>query len=95
MTTLMTNALYALVRKGFTVHHAATAKEAGIQAEKQYLPITIVEDGYVSEENLQKAGKDRLWLDGILRQHQAQRNDVLLLTVDCAGHVAFLRKEQP
>ena len=28
MTTLMTNALYALVRKGFTVHHAATAKEA-------------------------------------------------------------------
>ena len=28
MTTLMTNALYALVRKGFTVHHAATAQEA-------------------------------------------------------------------
>ena len=28
MTTLMTNTLYALVRKGFTVHHAATAKEA-------------------------------------------------------------------
>ena len=73
----------------------ATAKEAGIQAEKQYLPITIVEDGYVSEENLQKAGKDQLWLDGILRQHQAQRNDVLLLTVNCAGHVVLLRKEQP
>ena len=73
----------------------ATAKEAGIKTEEQYLPITIVEDGYVSEENLQKAGKDRLWLDGILGQHQAQRNDVLLLTVDCAGHVAFMRKEQP
>ena len=28
MTTLMTNTVYALVRKGFTVHHAATAKEA-------------------------------------------------------------------
>ena len=28
MTTLMTNTLYALVRKGFTVHHAATAREA-------------------------------------------------------------------
>jgi uncharacterized membrane protein YcaP (DUF421 family) len=36
----------------------ATAKEAGIQADKQYLPITIVEDGYVSKENLQKAEKD-------------------------------------
>lgn len=28
MTTLMTNTLYALVRKGFTVHHAATLAEA-------------------------------------------------------------------
>lgn len=28
MTTLMTNTLYALVRKGFTVHHTATLAEA-------------------------------------------------------------------
>lgn len=28
MTTLMTNTIYALVRKGFTVHHAATQAEA-------------------------------------------------------------------
>lgn len=28
MTTLMTNTIYALVRKGFTVHHAATKAEA-------------------------------------------------------------------
>ncbi|MBQ4581410.1 MAG: lactate utilization protein [Clostridia bacterium] len=28
MTTLMTNTIYTLVRKGFTVHHAATAREA-------------------------------------------------------------------
>lgn len=28
MTTLMTNTIYALVRKGFPVHHAATAEEA-------------------------------------------------------------------
>ena len=74
-------------------HQPATAKEAGIQTEKQYLPITIVEDGYVSEENLQKAGKDRSWLDRVLGQNQTQRQDVLLLTVDSADHVVFLRKE--
>lgn len=28
MTTLMTNTIYALVHKGFTVHHAATKEEA-------------------------------------------------------------------
>ena len=73
----------------------ATAKEAGIQADKQYLPITIVEDGYVSRENLEKARKDRLWLEKTLREYQIQQEDVLMLTVDCAGHVALLRKEAP
>ena len=73
----------------------ATAKEAGIKADKQYLPITVVEDGYLSKENLQKAGKDEVWLDGILRQNHARRRDVLLLTVDSGNHVVFLRKEEP
>ena len=73
----------------------ATAREAGIQVKKQYLPITIVEDGYVSEENLRKAGKDQRWLEGILRQNLSETRDVLLLTVDSADHVVFLRKELP
>ena len=73
----------------------ATAGEAGIRAEKQYLPVTILEDGYLSRDNLKKAGRDRAWLDTVLRQNQATRQDALLLTVDSAGHVVFLRKEQP
>ena len=73
----------------------ATAKEAGIQTEEQNLPITIVEDGYVSEENLQKAGKDASWLEKVLQQNQSSSQDVLLLTVDSADHVVFLRKEAP
>ena len=72
----------------------ATAKEAGIKADKQYLPITIMEDGYVSKENLQKSGKTTQWLESILEKNRASRKDVLLLTVDPAGHVVFLRKEQ-
>ena len=73
----------------------ATAKEAGIRAEKQYLPITVMEDGYLSKENLRKAGKDEVWLEGILNQNHAVRKDVLLLTVDSGGNTLFLRKEQP
>ena len=69
----------------------ATAKEAGIKAGKQYLPITIIEDGYVSEENLQKAGKTRQWLEGVLREQKTARQDTLLLTVDGGNHVVFLR----
>lgn len=72
----------------------ATAAEAGIEARKQYLPITIIEDGYISEENLKKASKDRIWLEKVLREHQTSPQDTLLLTVDCADHVVFFRKEQ-
>jgi len=72
----------------------ATAQEAGIKAEKQFLPITIVEDGYVSKENLKKAGKEMSWLEQILRKNQASRSDTLLLTVDADDHVVFLRKER-
>ena len=73
----------------------ATAKEAGIQTDPQQLPITIIEDGYVSGDNLQKAGKDEAWLEKTLKKHKATRRDTLLLTVDCADHVVFCRKEQP
>ena len=79
----------------FPRERPASAKEAGIQVKKQYLPISIVEDGYVSRENLQKAGKDRLWLEKILQQHHASLQDTLLLTVDKSDHVVFLGKELP
>ena len=73
----------------------ATAKEAGIRTEKQYLPITIIEDGYVSKENLRKAEKDHAWLSGVLEKNHAALGETLLLMVDRANHVVFLRKEQP
>ena len=79
----------------YSAERPATAKEAGIRTEKQYLPITIIEDGYVLEENLQKAGKDQDWLEETLCQYQATRQGTLLLTVDQEGHVILFRKEQP
>ena len=72
-----------------------TAKEAGIQADKQYLPITIVEDGYVSRENLRKAEKDDSWLESVLNKNRSTLADTILLTVDRANHVVFIGKEQP
>jgi len=73
----------------------ATAKEAGIRTEKQYLPVAVVEDGYVSGENLKEAGRDRAWLESILQKQNATVQETLLLTVDGGGQVVFLRKEKP
>ena len=71
----------------------ATAKDAGIMAGKQYLPLTIIEDGYVSLDNLKKAGKDRDWLGRVLQQYRTTPEETFLLTVDPADRILWLRKE--
>ena len=71
----------------------ASAKDAGIEAKPQYLPVTVIEDGYLSQENLRLTGKDEQWLDSILQAHHAGREDTLLLTVDKQDKVTFIRKE--
>ena len=71
----------------------ATAKEAGIPARKQYLPLTIISDGVRLVDNLKKAGKDPSWVQRVLQQHNAGIRDTWLLTVDGSDHVLFYRKE--
>ena len=71
----------------------ASARDAGIQARKQFLPITIVSDGHLLEDNLPVAKKDRQWLEKILREKNATLEETWLLTVDGGGRVCFYRKE--
>ena len=71
----------------------ATAKEAGIPTKKQHLPYTIIEDGYLSRDNLRLAGKNEDWLDNVLQSHHASRKSTLLLTVDQEDHILFWGKE--
>ena len=49
----------------------ASAKEAGIRAKKQYLPVTIISDGKLLGGNLTVAGKDLGWLDRVLQEKNA------------------------
>ena len=71
----------------------ASAKDAGIQAKPQYLPLTIVSDGKVLTHNLKKANKDLSWVEQKLKEHQADLKSTCLLTVDGADHIFFCRKE--
>ena len=72
----------------------ATAKEAGIHPKKQYLPVTVIEDGYLCAQGLQKAGKDKLWLKRVLEEKQTTVADTFLLTVDGGNHVHWIGKEK-
>ena len=71
----------------------ASARDAGLSARPQYLPITIISDGEVMTENLAKAQKDRRWLQQVLEQQSATEAETWLLTVDGGNHITFLRKE--
>ena len=71
----------------------ASAKDAGVQATGQHLPVTVVEDGYLSRENLERAKKDEKWLEQVLSQHNCGIQDTFLLTVDESGQVVWLGKE--
>ena len=72
----------------------ASAKDSGIQVKPITLPITIISDGRLLEENLILSGKTQLWLDKTLKQLDASREDTFLLTVDKKDQVIFYRKEQ-
>lgn len=77
----------------FPKERPASAKDAGIHPKLQFLPVTIVEDGFLSRENLGRAGKDEAWLNQILQEHRAEIADTLLLTVDAGNKVVWLGKE--
>ena len=71
----------------------ASAKDAGVQVGKQYLPLTIVSDGKLIKDNLQKAGKTEDWLRRVLGEKGAELSQTYLLTVDASDHILFYRKE--
>lgn len=57
-----------------------------IATKYEGLPLTLVMDGRVVEENLTKAKVDRQWLDQELRRYNIQNvHDVLLASLDSTG----------
>ena len=71
----------------------ATAKQAGIRADKQHLPVTLISDGKLLRKNLALTGRTEAWLQGILREKKATVAHTWLLTVAENGDTVFYRKE--
>ena len=72
----------------------ASAKEAGIVPKPRYLPVTIIEDGVLMNENMEKAGKDETWVRRTLGDRRASIPGTWLLTVDREDHVFWRGKER-
>ena len=70
----------------------ASAEEAKVKVKKQSLPVTIINDGKLSREDLRRAGKDMVWLRNTLGKHKARQDNTLLLTVDEEDTVVWIGK---
>ena len=75
-------------------HQPVTVAEAGITPEEQYLPYTLIADGYLYRENLKLSGRNEKWLEKELRKHHATLSSTFLMTVDRGGKVLWLPKEE-
>ena len=71
----------------------AAARDAGIQVRQQNIPLTIIEDGFFSRDNLKKSGKDEKWLHSLLKKKKSDIRATFLLTVDASGQVNWIEKE--
>lgn len=71
-------------------HRPADAREAGIRAEEQELPYTVISDGRLLAENLRLLGRDEQWLERFLTSRGLTRSEVVLLTVTESGKTALI-----
>ena len=76
----------------FPKERPATAREAGIRARKQSLPITLVSDGRLMKENLALLEKDEGWVRTVLKEKGARVEDTWLLTATRDGDILFYGK---
>lgn len=77
----------------FPAEVAPSAKDMGVQAKDRYLPVTIIEDGFLFRENLAVAGKDEAWVHRTLAQYRSGIAGTWLLTVDQGGSIFWQGKE--
>lgn len=71
-----------------------TAQQLGTSVQESGLPLVIISDGRLLEQNLQARGLDHIWLDKQLKARDCPAPQaVFLMTVDENGGVYLARKD--
>ena len=72
----------------------ATASQLQLSVPDKGYPVILISDGRIIEDNLQRCGKSRAWLDEQLRERKAKSaGEVFLMMLNGAGQIYFARKE--
>jgi len=63
--------------------------------DDQTLPILLINDGHLMSEHLRESGHNEAWLKKVLKErHLSSPAQVFLLSVDEAGHIICIPKEE-
>lgn len=79
----------------FSKDQPATAKDAGQRVNETELPVTLISDGKLLRDNLPLTGHTEAWVREQLAFRKCGVRQVLLMTVDAAGHIIFIKKDKP
>ncbi len=71
-----------------------TARQLGLTPEEGGLPVMLISDGTVLEQNLRRRGLTRAWLNAQLAAYHVELREVYLLTMDQSGQLYFARRER-
>ena len=75
-------------------HQPVTPAQMNLTPDEQGLPLVIISDGKILQQNLTLRNLDRAWLQDQLAQHgHSKPEQVFLLTVDESGTVYYVPKE--
>ena len=92
---------YAILENGgslsvfpYASKQPASAEDSKVRVKCQSFPVTIITDGYLSREDLTRAGKDMVWLRHTLGKHKARQETTLLLSVDGEDQVTWIGKSE-
>ena len=72
---------------------APSARDLKIHPKDRFLPVTIISDGHLLEDNLRLSGRDERWMREILGNYRATVAGTWLLTVDKAGNIHWIGRE--
>lgn len=78
----------------FAKEEPASAKDLGQKVADSELPVTLISDGKLMRDNLPFANRTEAWVREQLAFRKCTAEQVLLMTVDAAGHIKFIKKSE-
>ena len=79
----------------FPEEQPPTCKQLGLKISRESIPIILINEGHIMQENLTRIGKDSSWLNRTLKKRRIQSaKDVYLLTYDKTGKINLILAER-